>query len=83
MLFQSVESLGAKDEIFLVDENVASLMIPKRTNALRAKGTVTLMQVVLEVSSVEGTTAGCIIEMPHLRMTAVRQQKTAKKVCTF
>ena len=59
---------GAKEEIFLGEENVVSLMILNG----RAKGTVTLMRVVLEVSSVGETTAGCIIKMPHLRMTAVR-----------
>ena len=63
-------NLGAKDEIIPGGENVVILMIQNGTNVLRAKGTVTLMQVVLEVLSVDVTTAGGIIVMPHLRMTA-------------
>ena len=49
-----------------------SLRIQNGTNVRRVKGTVTLMQVVLEVLSVDVTTAGGIIGMLHLRMTAVR-----------
>ena len=58
--------------MFLGEENVVSLMIQNGTNVLRVKGTVTLMQVVLEVLSVDVTTAGSIIRTPHLRMTAAR-----------
>ena len=54
------------------EENVVRLMILKRTSVPRVKVTVTLMQVVLEVLSVDVTTAGSIMEMPHRRMTAVR-----------
>ena len=67
-----MENLGVKEEISRGGENVVSLRILNGTNVPRAKGTVTLMRVVLEVSSVEETTAGCIIKMPHLKMTAVR-----------
>ena len=69
-LLKELGNLGAKEEIFLGEENVVRLMIQNGTNVLRVKGTVTLMQVVLEVLSVDVTTAGCIIRMPHLRMTA-------------
>ena len=67
---QSGGNLGAKDEIIPGGENVVSLTIQNGVNVPRAKVTVTLMQVVLEVLSVDVTTAGCIMGMPHLRMTA-------------
>ena len=55
-------------------------MTQNATNVLRVKGTVTRMEVALAVLSVEGTTAGCIMKMPHLEMTAVRLPE-AKSVC--
>ena len=70
--FRTVGNLGAKEEIFWGEESAVSLRIQNGTNVRRVKGTVTLMQVVLEVLSVDVTTAGCIMEMPHRRMTAVR-----------
>ena len=73
-------NLGAREEIFLGGKNVVSLRIQNGTNVRRVKETVTLMKVALEVLSVEGTTAGCIMKMPHLEMTAVRLPE-AKRVC--
>ena len=70
--FRTVGNLGAKEEIFWGEESAVSLRIQNGTNVRRVKGTVTLMQVVLEVLSVDVTTAGSIMEMPHRRMTAVR-----------
>ena len=74
-------NLGAREEIFLEEENVVSLMIQNGTNVRRVKGTVTLMQAALVVLSVEGTTVGCIMKMPHLKMTAARLPE-AKSVCS-
>ena len=81
-LLKELGNLGAKEEIFLGEENVVRLMIQNGTNVLRVKGTVTLMQAALVVLSVEGTTVGCIMKMPHLEMTAVRLPE-ANRLCDF
>ena len=67
---------GAKAVIYLVELIVARLLIQNGTNVLRAKATATLMQVVLELWSVEETTAGVTITwMFIIRMTAVQPPK--------
>ena len=49
------------------------IMTQNGTNVRRVKET---------VLSVEGTTVGCIMKMPHLEMTAVRLPE-AKRLCDF
>ena len=74
-------NLGAREEIFLGEENVVRLRIQNGTNVRRVKETVTLMKVALAVLSVEGTIVGCIIKMPHLKMTAVRLHEAKFNFC--
>ena len=62
---------GAKVEMFLEEENVASLRNQRRPNVQRDKVTVTQMKDVLEIWFVDVTTAEIIIEMLHPMMTVV------------
>ena len=69
--------------MFLAEENVVRLMTQNGANVPRVRGTVTLMLAVLEILSVDVTTAGSIMRMPHLRMTAARQNKSFYKLFIF
>ena len=67
----------------LGEENVVRLMTQNGANVPRVRGTVTLMLAVLEILSVDVTTAGSIMRMPHLRMTAARLNKSFYKLFIF
>ena len=66
-----MESLGARAETSLVVKNAVSLMIRRVQSVQRARETVTLTRVVLEISCVGVITAETIIAVPTLKMTAV------------
>ena len=64
-------SPGAKEGIFLVEENAVSLRTQKEVSVPRDKETVTLMMVVLVVWFVGITTVGITITMLHPMTTVV------------